>query len=169
MLMTSDVRVYENVLAIPSDKCFDPRQFLFDKDLNQISECGCFYNSFSGRSNKFLYTKEIPESKEIIDSGIFGGWICPYFSHFMMDTLSRLWYQEFVSGEKTYFFNVSPDSDWDGLYPGQKCINDFGNVFGFNPANFKTINQPTLFKKIGNTRSLITKKIKTNKYMAQFC
>jgi hypothetical protein len=148
MLTTSDVRVYEDVLAVPSNKCFDPKQFLFDKDLNKINECGCFYNSFSGRSNKFFYTQEIPEPKEIIDSGIFGGWIWPYFSHFMMDTLSRLWYQKFVSDEKTYFFNVSPDSNWEDLYSGQQCINDFGNVFGFDPTNFKTINQPTLFKKL---------------------
>lgn len=147
--MTSDIRVFEDVLAIPSNRGFDPRQFLFDKDLKQIDGCGGYFNSFSGRLNNFVYTDKIPEPELIIDSGIFGGWTWPYFNHFMMDSLSRLWYQKHIDkNDKTYFFNVSASHNWHDVYPGQKCINDFGLVFGFNPANFETINKPTLFKKL---------------------
>jgi hypothetical protein len=148
MLMISDVRIFEDVLAIPSKNSFDSNSFILDKDFNIINECGSFYNSFSGRVNFFFDKKQLTEPNSIIDCGVFGGWIWPYFSHFMMDTLSRMWYQKFIQNEKTYFFSVDSSHGWKENYPHLKYINDFSFVFGFNPDKFETINKPTLFKKL---------------------
>lgn len=146
--MTVKIRILKNVLAIPSKDGFNPPQFLCDINGSQIDGINNFCDSASGKFSVFRCMGTLPDVEETIDEGVFGGWIWPFFSHFMFDVLPRIWYQRYLSDEKTYFFDISSIADWYTTYPKQPPIIDLGKVFDADLSKFELIRKPTFFKKL---------------------
>lgn len=156
--MISDVRVFENVLAFPRPVWFNPEQFLFDSNGNQIDDIDCYFYCVNKDKKQPVGKCPNIKPKTIIEEGVFGGWILSDFSHFMMDATARLWYQKHNTC-KTYFFDVcaDPEFDWYERINKYTITNQFGEIFGFNPFSFEMIREPTLFKKLIIPNSLLDK------------
>jgi hypothetical protein len=164
--MTSDVRIYKNVIASPAKESWSSHHFLFDEHGENIParpHFGFTRIHLLGLNPPWLPKSfGIPEPQRVISRAVFGGWYAVYFGHFITDALARMWYCR--DKEDVYFFPI----DHTFLDFGGQRIDEFAEVIGFDVDKFRWILQATLFQELVVPEPAFDERVQPNELWSRF-
>lgn len=108
-----NIKIVDNVLIQPSKMDVHKRNmscnlfnFAHENIYETHHERGVNHNVFKPESISFIKSDKI---KLIETDVIYLGWVFPHYGHFLMESLSRLWFLEQYSGKAKFLFNVYRD------------------------------------------------------------